>query len=279
MTAKIVYSMNGIKAFKLGRNKPLSRGPRIKLGDFLLASAAPPPPGTENWIRLGSTPIYHTMEDILGNDQYGDCTCAGAGHLLDVLRANNNKADAWRAATRDDALAFYARVTSPAFDPATGANDNGADEQTVLNTWQKDGFFSDGTGKIEAWATVNASNIEEMKQAIWLFGNLYFGISLPDMWVNPAPSQSGFTWTVAGDPDPNNGHCFIGYGYNSNGVLIDTWGMFGTLTWAAVQKYCAANVGELYVVLGQDWEDAVTQKSPGGVAVDQLKAYINTLFK
>jgi hypothetical protein len=216
------------------------------------------------------------MEDVLANDRYGCCTCSGAGHILDVLRAQSGKP--WRHAEAADVIAFYAKVTNPPFDPATGANDNGADEQTVLAVWKDHGFFPDGSGKIAAWADVNASIVNEVKQAIWLFCNVYFGVALPDAWVSPMPSAPGFTWGVAGDPDPNNGHCFIGYGYNDVGVFIDTWGLFGVMTWEAVAKYCARGVGELHVVLGEDWADAVAVKAPGSVNMAQLSAYISSIF-
>ena len=268
-------SVHPARPFKLGRNKPLARGMRLRFGDFLLASAPPPPPATENYLRSGSGGVYAAMEDVLANDAHSCCTCSGAGHILDILRANSAKP--WRHATAADVLAFYARVTNPPFNPETGENDNGADEQTVLNVW-KGGFFQDGSGKIEAWATLNASSPLEIKQALWLFGNVYFGVPMPDAWVSPMPSASGFVWGPAGAPDDSNGHAFIGYGYNASGVFIDTWGLFGTVTWEAIAKYCAAGVGELHVVLGEEWADAAATKAPGGVNVSQLRAYIATLF-
>lgn len=274
---KIITNESGHQ-FKLGRRRPLAHGPRLKFGDFLKADAQPAPPQFGDYIKSGSAPIYAASEDILGNDRYGDCTCAGAGHILNILRANSEAAGAWREATRNDALAFYSRVTNPPFIPVLGLNDNGADEQTVLNVWQKSGFYSDGTGKIEAWASVDGTKPEEVRQAMWLFGNLYFGVELPDAWINPMPSKSGFTWDVAGDPDQNNGHCYIGYGYNDKGVFIDTWGEFGTMTWEAIAKYCASGVGELYTVLAPDWINQVTQKSPSGFDSAQLESYIKTLF-
>lgn len=266
------------RTFKMGRKRPLARGPRLKFGRLLASGLVPAPPTLNDYVRGASAPIYASMEDILGNDQYGDCTCAGAGHILDVLRANSAAASLWRPATRLDALAFYSRVTDPPFDPVTGANDSGADEQTVLNVWKQNGFFADGTGKIAAYAAVDPTDIEEIKQAIWLNGNVYFGVGLPDAWVSPMPSKSGFVWDVDGDSDPNNGHCFIGYGYNDQGVFIDTWGTYGTVTWAAVAAYCAAAVGgDLFTVFGPDWINTITQKSPSGFNATVLEQYIQEL--
>ena len=72
---------------------------------------------------------------------------------------------------------------------------------------------------------------------------------------------------VAGNPDPDNGHCIVGAGYTSAGVQIDTWAMMGTITWAALQKYCAASVGgELYVMLTPDQLQKAAAKAPNGFA-------------
>ena len=98
-----------------------------------------------------------------------------------------------------------------------------------------------------------------------------FGIDLPDAWITPFPSASGFVWDVAGASDPNNGHCVIGLGYNAQGVIIDSWGMLGTITWAAVAKYCAANVGgELFTVITPDQLAKGQTTAPNGVAWSTL---------
>src|SRR5208337_5016274 len=66
--------------------------------------------------------------------------------------------------------------------------------------------------------------------------------------------------------DPNNGHCIMGFGYNAQGVMIDTWGMKGVITWAAIAKYCVENSGgELYVWLMADQVAKAAQKAPNGV--------------
>ena len=102
--------------------------------------------------------------------------------------------------------------------------------------------------------------------AIYLFENLYFGLELPDAYVNPTPSSSGFTWDVAGDPDPSNGHCIVGTGYTAAGVKVDTWGLLGTFTWAAIAKYCTEKAnGALYVILTPDQLTKGQTKAPNGV--------------
>jgi len=92
------------------------------------------------------------------------------------------------------------------------------------------------------------------------------------------PAHAGFIWDVAGNADPDNGHCFCGEGYNRIGVLIDTWGMIGTVTWGAVAKYAStAGQGELYAVLGLDAISKATQKAPNGFDATQLLADLQAI--
>ena len=107
--------------------------------------------------------------------------------------------------------------------------------------------------------------------ALWLFENLYFAEELPDAYINPMPAQSGFTWGVAGPPNPDNGHAFCSEKYDQTGAYIDTWGMQGVHTWAAIAEYASiTNNGELYAVLSKDAIIKGTNKAPNGVNWTQL---------
>ena len=77
---------------------------------------------------------------------------------------------------------------------------------------------------------------------MWLFENLYFGLELPDAWINPMPDAPGFVWDAAGPADPQNGHCVVGVGYTAQGITIDSWGMTGLLTDKAIAKYWSARL-------------------------------------
>jgi hypothetical protein len=149
--------------------------------------------------------------------------------------------------------------------------DQGGDEQTVLNYVQQNGLVR-GSHKITAWMAVNGLSRKEVATAMWLFESLYFGIELPDAWTaDMASIQNGFVWDVAGDPDPSQGHCVAGVGFNNKGVQIDSWGLIGTITWAAIAKYATtAGSGELYTILGPDAIDRATGKSPVGFDSKQL---------
>jgi hypothetical protein len=117
-----------------------------------------------------------------------------------------------------------------------------------------------------------------VKTAIWLFGNVLFGANLLTAWVNAMGSmKSGFTWDVGGAVDANSGHAFMAYDWNANGVLIDTWGMFGTLTWKALAAFAAtAAGGSLFCFLSPDWFTKAGL-SPSGFARTVLAADIVAL--
>ena len=275
---KVITNSEG-RSFAMGRRAPLARGPMLKLGHFLSADLLPAPPVVGDEIKSGTAPIWSAEENVLGNDQYGDCTCAGMLHIMNQLRANNQAANAWRVATREDALALYSRVTSPPFVPGpVPLNDNGADLPTVLNVVQQHGAYSDGTGKISGYVAIDASKPEEIKQALYLFGNLYMGLGLPDAYVNPFPSGNGFVWDVNGSSNPNQGHCIVSFGYNENEARIDTWGLLGGMTFAALAAYLTANAGgEMYAILAPDWISQATQKAPNGFNAAQLEQYLKDL--
>jgi hypothetical protein len=89
---------------------------------------------------------------------------------------------------------------------------------------------------------------------------------------------SGFTWNVAGAPNPDNGHAFSGLGFDANGVKVSTWGMEGTLTWPAIERYSGrADGGELYTVLSADAIERASAKAPNGLDLSQLTNDIRML--
>jgi hypothetical protein len=76
---------------------------------------------------------------------------------------------------------------------------------------------------------------------------------------------------VEGESNPQNGHAYPAVGYDGEGVTNSTWGMLGTMTWAAIAKYAShENHGELYTVLSMDWIIAATSKAPNRFDAAQL---------
>ena len=259
MTLKSVFVPHLNQNIVFGRKRPVPGGYCLKLRNYLQASLPTPPTSADYTGKAQSS-----LANIYGNDTLGDCVVAGGYHIVGVETGNaGNQFTATSAQIIKDYSAIGGYV------PGNPNTDQGCDEKTALGYWTSHGF-ADGT-KLLGWLAVDPTNKTEMMQALYLFENLYFGIELPDAWITPFPSANGFTWDVAGSPDPENGHCIIGAGYNSNGVTVDTWGMLGTLTWAAIQKYCVQSAGgELYVMLTPDQLAKGATTAPNGVAWNQL---------
>lgn len=246
---------------KLGRRRPAPGGKKLKFTHYTRVGQLPAPPASCDY----SSKAAAVLADVFENDSLGDCVVAGGYHIVGV--ETGNAGDLFHA-TSAQITADYSAIGG--YVPGDPSTDNGCDEQTALNYWIKTGF-ADGT-KLDGWMAVDAANPAEAMLAMYLFENLYFGIELPDAWISPFPSSSGFVWDV-GTPDPSNGHCVMGVGFDGAGVTIDTWGLLGKLTWAAIAALCVPSAGgELYVMVTPDQLAKGASKAPNGIAWADLVA-------
>lgn len=237
---------------------------RLPLRNYMLRGFPSPPDAvdyTTNALNAG-------LRDVLGNDENGDCTIAAAYHAMQLFLANAGQSDPNLNA--QDCLNLYYHLT--------GGDDTGLDEQTVLTHWQTCGLTPDGSHKLAGFVGINPTDEVQVKTALWLFENVYFGVGLPDAWVNNLPSSDGFTWGLAGPADHEHGHAFIGCGYQNGGVKIDTWGLFGTMPFGAVAYYCSINQGgQLFTVLSPEVIDRASARCPAGFDWTQLQADFQAL--
>ena len=251
------------KIFKMGRNRPIANGPRLSLKNYLMRTGLPTPPSSCDYTGAAAA----ELANIYGNDTYGDCVIAGMGHIEGVLTANAGNAF---MLGDEEIIWLYGKIGG--YVPGDPSTDQGCDEETALNFWQQKGLGNQ-KHKIKGYLAVNAEDIAEVRLALYLFENLMFGMELPDAWISPFPSESGFTWDVAGAPDQNNGHCVISGAYSPDAVTIATWGMLGYMTNAAVAEYAAnSEGGQLFTVLSQDAISKATLRAPNGFAWNQLAA-------
>jgi len=251
---------------KFGRRHPVAFGPHLKLRNYLRAGLPAAPPTSDYTPKAASI-----VADIMGNDAHGDCIYAAGYHTVGVETAN---AGTPFHATLAQVLADYSAVTG--FKPNDPNTDNGGLIQDALNYWLSHGF-ANGT-KILGYLSVDATNVAEVQACCYLFENLVLGMALPDAWITPFPSGSGFTWDVAGTPDTNNGHCIAAFGHDAHGVKIATWGLLGTLTYAALAKYAVASgSGELWVILTPDQLAKGQDKAPNGVRWSDLIADFDSI--
>jgi hypothetical protein len=248
----------------MGRKRPLVTHPHLQLKNYMMKSLLSPP--SQYGYAAQARAELHQM---YLNDQLGDCVEAAIAHAVGMFGAQN---DAKWIYTAEQITALYSAWGG--YVPGNPSTDQGTDIQTALAGWQKNGAPGPGgVHKIVGSLAIDASNMEQVRTAIWLFENLILGMELPDAWVNPFPSASGFVWDVAGAPDPSNGHCVLATNYNSANIYIVSWAMNGVMTNAAFEEYCgASNGGEVYTVLSEDIINRAQAKAPNGFDWSQLLA-------
>jgi hypothetical protein len=268
MSAKSAQPHATGHAYRLGRTRPVARCPRLSLRNYLMRDT-PAAPATCDYTKAASS----ALSKMYDNDTLGDCVIAGLAHIVGVLTGNaGSKPFVY---TNEQIITLYSAIGG--YVPGDPSTDRGCDEQTALNYWENNGAPA-GSHKIAGWLSVNGADPSEYRTALWLFENLYLGMELPDAWIKPMPSSSGFVWDHAGPPDPKNGHCVAGVGYTAKGVTISTWGMTGLITDAAIAKYCVQSAhGELYTVVSQDGLNKATGKAPNGFDWSQLVADFDSM--
>ena len=270
------------KTYKMGRKRPLARRYGLRLGSFVDASKIELPPSTNY-----ASKAMPCLDQIMLNDQLGDCTAAAAFHVEGLLQANAGRPQ--QKFSNAQVEAFYSATTG--YKPGHPETDQGGDEATVLDYWRDHGLYrfdesSESLPKtlqqhhaIAGHATVDATNWDLVRTAIYLLENTYFGMSLPDAWVSPMPSGPGWTWDVAGPPVDENGHAVAGVDYDADTVTIASWGMLGKITRAATAKYARFSAGgELHTVFSYDAIDKASRKAPNGFMADELYAAFKAQF-
>jgi hypothetical protein len=241
------------KVYKFGRKRPRVKQLRLSFKNYLKGQLPTPPATTSYWPKADSA-----LRNIYLNDQLGDCVIAGGYH---VVASETGNAGNLFTASNQQIISDYSAIGG--YNPNDPNTDNGCDEETALAYWTNNGF-ANGT-RLAGSLSVDPTNQAEIAAALWLFENLIFCIELPDAWISPFPSTDGFTWDIAGSPDPDNGHSITGIDLASGGILIDSWGMKGTLTYKAIAKYCSQSAGgSLNVVLTPDQLAKGMTKAPNG---------------
>jgi len=232
--------------FKGGRLPAEPARPHLKFGTYL-SPELPAPPVSADWL----SPVPVADWGVLGNADYGDCTCAGVGHkrIGDVF-VNQGRV---LKVTDKDALALYSAVTG--FDPNDPATDQGAVCQDVLDYWRKNGFLGE---KIVAFAKVDLSNETEVKQAIALFGQIYCGMDFPGSAMDQF--NAGKPWDVVKGARIEGGHCVTIGAFDENGLGAVTWGAVQRMTWRFFKKYYR----EGWVLVTEDMIDPKTGKDIAG---------------
>jgi hypothetical protein len=224
---------------KLGK-KPAKHDPRtLQFKNYLAAkpTALPPTPDEVSWVtKVPSWPM-------MMNDSLGDCTIAAAGHMIQQWSFFANV-----EVTPTDQQVLQAYEAVSGYVPGEPWTDNGAVILDVLNYWRQHGIAGH---KITAYTQVDHSNLDEIRAAIQLFGNVYIGIQLPvtaqtqDAWT----VANGGTFTQDGQPGSWGGHAIPLMAQSPKTQTCITWGERLKMSHNFFLDYC----DEAYAIVSQDW--------------------------
>src|ERR1700691_3712536 len=185
---------------RFGRTRPTVRARALSLGNYLTRSYTSPPAIVDYTPKAAAA-----LSQMYMNDTLSCCVESCIGHLEGVFTGNASGI----ATIYSDQQIIGAYEAMGGYVDGVSASDQGTDEQTALQVYESNGFA--GGSKIAGWIRVNGADPVEVRAALYLFGNLMFGMELPDAWVDSGlPDASGFTWDVAGPPNPAYGHCVGG---------------------------------------------------------------------
>lgn len=244
---------------KLGKLPARKNSVSLRLRDYLSLSKLPPAPESGGHVNLV------TEHDLFGNDQYGDCVCAEAGHTTILFNKEANK-DV--QITTDNVLEMYSALTG--FNPNDPSTDQGTDMAKAAK-WRKKTGLLDASGKrhkISAYLALTPGNIEELKQAIHLFSCVGVGWELPES--AQMQFEAGLPWTVTHSPI-EGGHDTGAIGYDPDFIYIITWGKVQKVTYEFFSKYCDEGI----VYFSEEMLE--NGKSLEGFNVSQLRADLGAL--
>jgi len=207
--------------------------------------------------------------NMLGNDQYGDCVWAGAAHEVEMwTRESKTHPDA--SFTDANVLSDYSAVTG--FDPNDPSSDQGTDMRAAADYRRKVGIV-DSKGrrhKIGAYVGLSVGNVEQLAEAVYLFGAVGIGIQFPSSAMTQF--NQGKPWDYVSGARIEGGHYIAGVGRSSSGnFLVVTWGKVIEATPRFLARYMDEGLAYLST------EALAYSKSPEGFDVKQLQADLSAL--
>jgi hypothetical protein len=212
-----------MNAYKTGR-LPATRPAVLKDLALYATGVLPRPPA-----KVAMPNIDLPMD---GNDKYGDCTMAGIDHVVRVCEHQFGG---------DIPLPTEAKIVAKYLE--LSPNDEGLNESELLARWLKPGVgLNLGYGQPVAYVPVPPKDAFQVMQSIAFYGTCYFG----GMVGQPQQEQfsSGEPWKWV-DGQEEDGHCWVGVGYDEGGVYSATWGGIAYQPWG----FLAHSLDEAWCIL------------------------------
>lgn len=247
---------------KLGKAPPKFDARTLLFAKYLTKGLRPPPPSVDYAVKVKEWPMF-------GNDKYGDCTCAAAGHMIEEWTANTGKEETLPEST---VLAVYNHFVH-------GKPDQGVNMLDVLKFWRTSGF---GKDKVYAFAQLEPRNAPQAQDAVFLFGSCYIGLALPEFTVPKGVGDPSIPWIVPPSgakgeaaPNQNNGHCVPAFAYDRRNLWVVTWGKLKPMSWQFYTTYC----DEAFAVLSKDWLSKRMKRAPPGLDLSSLRKDLAAVTK
>lgn len=248
---------------KLGK-RPARHDPRtLKLRNYVMAARLPEVPDTCRW-----SPAVKQW-GMYDNDKVGCCGLATEAHLINSW--SHNSADSLDVyPTTEDVLAAYSAVGG--YRPGNPDTDQGVVMLEALNHWRSAGL---GGHPIAAYASIDPDDAEMICAAIYIFGGIAAGLSLP------AAAEGLTSWDMPSGPhhrrrrreQPNwepgswGGHAVALVDYDASGLTCVTWGGLLRMDWDFWTTYG----DEAYAAVSLDWVGADDQTPNGFKSADLLR--------
>jgi len=223
----------------LGKLPPKKDSRTLKFKNYV-ADAGSPPRAVDF-----SKAVKRERWPVFANDRFPCCTCAAAGHMIQVWSAN---AGSERILPDRAILKAYLPFQHDVHKPRRHLLD-------ILNHWRRKGI---GGQKIAAYAQLSLRNRDQVKAAISMFGAAYIGIGLPDFAAGDLAHLRRTPWVVrhtgptsARARRRRNGHCIAAVGYDSKNLHVITWGKMKRMSWEFYETY----MEEAFAVVNKQFID------------------------
>ena len=242
--------------------KPAVPDPRdFKLRNYMRPYQFPPRPQ-----QFGHE---HLIDEwgMLGNDMVGNCVFAGAAHEQMIWSAEGGKQIEF---TTQSVISDYSAVTG--YDPNDPTTDRGTYVREALKYRRNVGMTgADGQRyKIDAFVSLEPGNVDELLNALYLFGAVGIGIRLTEKAMKQF--EKGKAWGITCTPGQTLGGHYVPVVAKRRRLYCVTWGRLQPMTRSFYRKYC----DEAWCILSFDMfgEDGRTME---GFDIAQLKLDLTAL--
>lgn len=212
---------------KLGKLPARPDAVQLKFAAYMTGDLPSPPASFGHDSLVKSYPMF-------GNDQYGDCVWAGAGHEGQIWSAEGGVPAKFGVGALLDA---YSAVTG--FDRNDPSTDQGTDMQAAASYRRKTGILdvNQKRHKVTAYIALTPGDLHQLYAATWLFGAVGVGIEFPAFAMDQFNARK--TWDVQKvNAKIDGGHYIPSVGHHNGLISVITWGRKISMTEAFYRKYC-----------------------------------------